>query len=84
MVCRNSDDNGISWQESGVLTPAGASFNHTYARKPWQAHPDFSFLWSDGHAFEKSESSLYFCNDAGNVFRLPREMREAWQKPERL
>jgi len=67
-----SNDEGKTW-EMKPLTQSSA-FNHTYARKPLNAHPDFYALWADGHARKPSKSRLYFCNQKGEVFKLPEEM----------
>ena len=58
-------------------------FNHTYCRKPVNAHPDFYALWADGHGLEPSQSSLYFCDKTGQrVWRLPRKMAGEFASPE--
>ena len=76
-----SKDNGKSWYMKKQLTNASV-YNHTYARQPLNAHPDFYAFWADGHGREPSESSLYFCDKKGNVFQLPRKMNEDFVKPE--
>ena len=73
MVLWASDDEGRSWKKVKRLT-SGSERNHTYARRPVNAHPDFYAIWADGHGREPSESNLYFCNRAGGVYMLPREM----------
>lgn len=84
MVLWTSKDEGQNWTAARKL-PLAASRNHSYARKPVDAHPEFAALWADGNAFEHSESSLYFCNDdASRVWRLPRTMNEATERPERI
>ena len=83
MVMWTSTDQGKSWR-SKRLTQA-KEFNHTYARKPVNAHPDFYALWADGHTLRPSDSSLYFTNKAGTrVYRLPRIMSAEFAKPERI
>lgn len=76
-----SSDRGKTWRKVTALTQ-GSPFNHTYARKPVKAHDDFYALWADGHGRQPSASSIYFCNKAGDVFRLPREMDRPFAKPE--
>lgn len=78
-----SRDQGRSWEKTRQLT-AGSLMNHTYARRPVDAHPDFYALWADGHGREPSPSRLYFCNRDGDVFRLPRKMAEDFARPEKL
>ena len=65
-----SEDAGRTWRESRRMT-TGSTVNHTYPRRPLNAHPDFYALWADGHGRQPSESHLYFCNRAGDIFRLP-------------
>ena len=73
MVMWTSADAGASWTRAKQITD-NSPRNHTYARRPVNAHPDFVALWADGHARQQSESALYFCDMAGTVRRLPREM----------
>jgi hypothetical protein len=73
-------DLGVHWSESRSFRGA-ESRNQTYVRRPLNAHPDFSALWADGDAFRRSESDLYFCTMDGKVFRLPRKMAGASEKP---
>jgi hypothetical protein len=56
--------------------------NHTYARRPVDAHPNFYAFWADGHGRQPSESRLYFCDKTGRrVFRLPPVMKNDFEKP---
>lgn len=76
-----SRDRGRNWNRTRQLT-RNSSRNHTYARKPANAHPDFYALWADGDAKKPSESDLYFTNQSGaHVWRLPREMKGDREKP---
>lgn len=75
-----SRDEGGTWRKARVLT-RNSPRNHTYARSPVNAHPDFYALWADGHCREPSRSLLYFCNRSGDVFRLPEHMDSDLQKP---
>jgi hypothetical protein len=82
MVLWLSRDRGAAWQRLKQLT-AGSARNHTYARRPVNAHPDFYALWADGNARSPSESCLYFTNQAGDhVWRLPPVMTEDFAAPE--
>jgi len=66
-----SRDQGISWQKAKQLTEH-SRFNHTYIRRPVNAHPDFYALWADGDTREPSVSHLYFTDREGShVWRLP-------------
>ena len=42
-------------------------FNHTYARRPVDAHPQFYALWADGNPLAPSESRLYFTDRDGTA-----------------
>ena len=82
MVLWTSNDEGATWTRVKQLTHDSPR-NHTYARRPLNAHPDFYALWADGDAFQPSVSSLYFTNKTGDhVWRLPSEMRDDTAKPE--
>lgn len=78
-----SGDEGLTWKMVRQLT-RGSPRNHTYVRRPVRAHPDFYALWADGHARRPSESRLYFCNRAGDVFVLPGAMEAETARPEML
>jgi len=73
MAMWTSDDEGRSWKMVRRLT-RGSARNHTYARRPVDAHPDFYAFWADGHGRRPSESCLYFCTADGAVRRMPAEM----------
>lgn len=77
-----SQDGGKSWQLERQLTKDSPR-NHTYVRRPINAHPDFYAIWADGHGRQPSVSYLYFSNKSGTTFRLPRTMPEAEAVPER-
>ncbi len=81
MVMWTSRDQGATWERVRQLT-RDSRLNHTYARKPVNAHPDFYALWADGSPLEPTPSSLYFATREGRVFRLPREMTGPTAFPE--
>jgi hypothetical protein len=81
MVMWESRDQGAKWIAVKTLTSASC-YNHTYARKPLDAHPDFYALWADGSPLEATPSSLYFATRDGKVFRLPEHMTTPTAKPE--
>jgi hypothetical protein len=84
MVLWVSRDEGASWKREKQLTRE-SRFNHTYARRPVDAHPDFYAFWADGNALESSASRLYFTDRAGaRVRKLPETMTAAAQQPEAL
>jgi hypothetical protein len=81
MVMWISRDQGAKWESAKNLTH-DSRYNHTYARKPVNAHPDFYALWADGSPLQATPSSLYFATKDGKVFRLPERMTTATAKPE--
>ena len=77
-----STDQGATWRKVRQLTRA-SQFNHTYVRRPVDAHPDVYALWADGHGREMSPSRLYVTNRAGDhVWRLPTRMTGEVAEPE--
>jgi len=83
MAMWTSKDFGKTWKKVKQLTK-DSPHNHTYARCPVNAHPDFYAIWADGHGRKPSQSSLYFCDKQGNVCILPRKMTKDLEKPELL
>jgi hypothetical protein len=82
MVLWTSQDEGQTWKKVKQLTH-DQQRNHSYARRPLNAHPDFYALWADGHGREPSLSALYFTNQRGDrVWRLPTKMTADYAKPE--
>lgn len=75
-----SDNQGKDWTKTQVITQASAN-NHGYVRRPVNAHPSFYGFWADGDADRLSESRLYFCNQAGQVWMLPYDMASNFVKP---
>jgi len=80
MVMWQSLDRGKTWKEAKQLTKE-SPYNHTYARRPVNAHPHFYAFWADGNARKPSVSRLYFCDKKGNVRMLPREMARDFVRP---
>lgn len=79
-----SQDQGATWKMVRQLTH-NSEFNHTYVRRPVNAHPDFYAFWADGHGRRPSESRLYFCDKSGeHVWRLPTQMKSDFERPELL
>ncbi len=82
MVMWTSNDEGTTWKAVKQLTH-DSKLNHTYARKPVNANPEFYSLWADGNARQPSMSSIYFTDQKGtHVWRLPTKMTEDFAKPE--
>ena len=82
MVMWTSADRGASWTKARQLTSKSPR-NHAYARRPINAHDDFYAIWADGDADKFSESNLYFCNKAGDVYLLPPVMDADFARPEK-
>ncbi len=81
MVCWTSVDQGRTWKKERQITQR-SELNHTYARRPVNAHPDFYAFWADGNARQPSESRLYFCDRSGRrVRRLPPVMDGPFARP---
>lgn len=84
MVLWRSKNNGRSWKQVRMLTNASER-NHSYARRPLNAHKDFYAFWADGNADKFSVSKLYFSNKKGNkVWQMPYDMDSDFAKPIRL
>jgi hypothetical protein len=76
-----STNAGKTWAKKRNITQKSVH-NHSYARRPVYAHPDFYAFWADGHADKFSESRLYFTNKKGNkVWQLPYNMPNDFAKP---
>jgi hypothetical protein len=77
-----SRDEGKTWTKERALTTQSET-NHSYARRPENAHPDFAAFWADGNPNTITRSRLYFSNaDGTRVFRLPYDMPGDFAKPE--
>lgn len=75
-----SKDNGVKWKKKKIVTQQNR-FNNAYVRRPLNFKAPFSFFWSDGDAHNFSKSQLYFGDFDGNVWRLPYEMKNEFEKP---
>jgi len=74
MALWESGDEGQTWVKRRDIT-LGSSRNHSYARRPLNAHPDFYAFWADGDPDMLSVSRLYFTNRTGErVYELPADM----------
>lgn len=79
MAMWTSTDSGKSWNLEKKLTEK-SEFNHSYARKPVFAHPEFYAFWADGHGRMPSDSRLYFSTKQGAVYRLPVKIKKKMVK----
>ncbi len=76
-----SRNEGVSWEKSIELT-INSTRNHSYVRRPLNAHEDFYSFWADGNTDSFSESHLYFSNNNGDkVWELPYNMEKESIKP---
>ncbi|MEO5684645.1 MAG: BNR-4 repeat-containing protein [Chitinophagaceae bacterium] len=73
MALWESHNEGLTWTKKKLLTQ-NSERNHSYARRPLHAHPDFYAFWADGDADRLSASHLYFCTKKGAVYALPYQM----------
>jgi hypothetical protein len=81
MVLWTSLDEGATWTRVKQIT-RDSRFNHTYARRPINAHRQFYALWADGNPLQPSESRLHFTDhDGSHVWQLPTEMEDDAAKP---
>lgn len=80
MALWQSMDEGAHWKKIKSIT-ANSEHNHSYARRPLNAHPGFYSFWADGNADKLSTSKLYFCDDKGKVWILPYDMKKDFEKP---
>lgn len=84
VVLWTSSDQGNTWTKARILT-SGSPRNHTYVRRPVDAHPDFYAFWADGDPLKPSESYLYFTDkECSGVWRLPPVMEKEFAEPEKL
>jgi hypothetical protein len=79
----SSKNRGVSWRKVKTLTH-NSKFSHSYIRRPVDYRTPFCFFWADGHSHEFSKSELYFGDFDGNVWKLPYEMKEDYEKPVRI
>jgi hypothetical protein len=76
-----SKDEGETWNKIRIITSESIR-NHSYVRRPVNAHREFFAFWADGDADRFSESHLYFSNKKGNkTWELPYDMKEYSIKP---
>lgn len=83
MVMWESRDQGETWRRTRTLT-SHSPRNHSYARHPLNASPQFYTLWADGATRHPSQSHLYFANRNGDVYAMPDTMQRGHQKPHKL
>lgn len=75
-----STDQGETWKKTKTLT-SNSELNHSYVRRPVNYKAPFCFFWADGHAHNMSKSNLYFGNFKGEIWKLPYDMQNDFEKP---
>lgn len=79
-----SRDEGKTWTKIRALT-SNSQYNHSFVRRPVNAHPDFYAIWADGNPFKPSTSRLYFTNKAmDKIWILPEKMKSDFEAPRQL
>lgn len=77
-----STDSGKTWEMTRQMT-SNSGTNHTYVRRPFYADDGFWAYWADGRTDRFTSSNLYFSTKEGEIYRMPYNMTDEWQKPER-
>ena len=78
-----TNDRGAIWNNEISVT-SNSRFNHSYIRRPLNYKAPFCFFWSDGDAHNFSQSRLYFGDFNGNIWQLPYEMKNDFEKPVKI
>jgi hypothetical protein len=78
-----SNDNGETWKRTRILTKNSVN-SHSYVRRPVDYKTPFCFFWADGNSHIFSKSELYFGDFDGNIWKLPYEMDEDFEKPVKI
>ncbi len=77
-----SEDRGETWVKMRDVT-WDSPRNHSYVRRPLNAHQDFYAMWADGNWYTFTRSYIYFTNRVGSrVWKLPYTMEEEYAEPE--
>ncbi len=78
-----SVDSWKTWKETRQLT-CNSPRNHSYVRRPQNAHDPFFYFWADGNPDTFSISKLYFGDSSGNIWQLPYEIKDKYAKPVKI
>ena len=76
----DSKDEGMNWEKISTITE-NSEYSHSYVRRPLDFEAPFCFFWADGHSHNFSKCKLYFGDFQGNIWQLPYEMKEDFEKP---
>ena len=75
-----STDKGKTWEKERIITK-NSKLNNSYVRRPVSAKTPFCYFWANGHPDKISISELFFGDFQGNVWKLPYEMKQDFEKP---
>ncbi|MCK0146245.1 BNR repeat-containing protein [Arenibacter sp. F26102] len=75
-----STDKGETWEKINNITE-NSSLSHSYVRRPVNYKAPFSFFWADGDSHQLSKSELYFGNFKGEIWKMPYNMTEDFERP---
>ncbi|NQU54998.1 MAG: BNR-4 repeat-containing protein [Bacteroidetes bacterium] len=75
-----SKNKGEKWKRIKRLTK-NSKRSHAYVRRPVNYKAPFCFFWADGDSHKFSKSELYFGDFEGNIWKLPYEMKNDFEKP---
>ena len=75
-----SKDEGKHWKRTKTITK-NSEYSHSYVRRPVNFEAPFCFFWADGHSHDFSKCKLYFGDFDGNIWQLPYDMKEDYEKP---
>lgn len=78
-----SKDNGHTWKKNIALTD-NSELSHSYVRRPVNYKPPFCYFWSDGNSHSFSKSHLYFGDFKGNIWQMPYEMKNNFERAIRI
>ncbi len=78
-----SENAGKTWKKEKTITE-NSEFNNSYVRRPVNFKAPFCFFWASGNPHEFSKSELWFGDFKGNVYKLPYEMKNDFEKPEKI
>ena len=82
IVLWTSSNKGRTWTSKQLTR--NSTYNHSYPRRPVNAHKDFYAFWADGNGRAPSASRLYFCDSKGNVYQLPVKMETEFAQPVKI
>ena len=78
-----SKKEGEKWRRVKRITRK-SEMSHAYVRRPVNFKAPFCFFWADGDSHKFSKSELYFGDFKGNIWKLPYNMTNDYEKPEKI